>query len=51
MDVSPPPECFIDAKRFKSLDEMRNFIVSMTETEHQNYIDAMDYFCKSDLAN
>ena len=45
-----PPECFINAKRFKSLDKMEDFIVSMTEAEHQKYIDAMDDFCKSDLA-
>lgn len=45
-----PPECFVNAKQFKSLDEMKDFIVSMTENEHQKYIDAMDRFCKSDLA-
>ena len=45
-----PPECFINAKRFKSLDEMRELITSMTEAEHQKYIDAMNAFCKSDLA-
>ena len=45
-----PPECFINAKRFKSLDEMKDFIVSTTEAEHQKYIDAMDDFCKSELA-
>lgn len=45
-----PPECFINAKRFKSLEEMKEFIVSMTESEHRKYIEAMDDFCKSDLA-
>lgn len=45
-----PPKCFIDAKRFRSLDDMKKFIVSMSEAEHQAYIDAMDDFCKSDLA-
>lgn len=45
-----PPECFINAKRFKSLAEMKDFIVSMTETEHQKFVIAMDSFCKSDLA-
>ncbi len=45
-----PQECFINAKRFRSLDEMKEFITSMSEADHQKYIDAMDDFCKSDLA-
>ena len=45
-----PPECFVNAKRFMSLDEMKDFMLSMTESEHQKYIDAMGDFCKSDLA-
>lgn len=45
-----PSECFINAKRFKSLGEMKEFITAMSEAEHQRYIDAMDDFCKSDLA-
>ena len=45
-----PPECFINAKQFGSLDEMREFIVSMKESEHKKYVAAMDDFCKSELA-
>ena len=45
-----PRECFIDARRFRSLEEMREFLVSMSESEHARYLHAMDEFCKSDLA-
>lgn len=45
-----PRDCFIDAEQFKSLAEMKEFIVSMTEAEHRQYIKAMDAFCSSDLA-
>jgi len=45
-----PRECFVDARQFKSLAEMKDFIVSMTEAEHGRYTKAMDEFCKSDLA-
>lgn len=45
-----PPECFVNARRLKSLHAMKEFILSMTEAEHRRYLDAMDDFCKSDLA-
>lgn len=45
-----PQNCFIDAKQFKSLAKMKDFIVSMTESEHRKYLEAMDDFCKSNLA-
>lgn len=45
-----PRECFVDAKQFKSLAELKDFIVSMPESVHRKYLDAMDAFCKSDLA-
>ena len=46
-----PQNCFVDARQFKSLAEMKDFIVSISESEHHKYIEAMDAFCKSDLAS
>ena len=45
-----PPECFTNAKRLGSLDKMKEFMVLMSECEHQKYIADMDDFCKSELA-
>ncbi len=45
-----PRECFIDARQFRSKDEMKRFISEMSAEKHHEYVDAMNLFCRSDLA-
>jgi Glycosyltransferase family 10 (fucosyltransferase) C-term len=37
-----PAECFIDYRKFKSFDELNQFLRAMTAEEYQKYIDAIN---------
>ena len=40
-------DTFIDRRKFKTQKELADFIVSMTETEYQKYINASTRYMKS----
>ena len=45
-----PADCFVNARQFRTLTDMKAFILAMPESGHRRYLDAMDEFCKSELA-
>jgi len=40
-------DCFIDYRDFRSLDELKDFILNMSEAEHRRYLDAIEGFLHS----
>ena len=43
-----PKECFIDKRKFKTYEELYDFITNMTEEEYENYIQAIEKYLQSD---
>lgn len=43
-----PPECYIDYRQFKNMQEMYDFITRVTESEYEHYIDHIREFLKSE---
>ena len=43
-----PEECFIDYYKFSSIDELAQYITSMSEEEYNKYLDAMSEYIDSD---
>lgn len=42
-----PKSCFIDFQNFKNYEELYQFLITITESEYQNYLDAAKAFIKS----
>ena len=45
-----PANCFIDARNFNNLDDLYTFITSITEEEHNDYIQNIRNYLQSDSA-
>lgn len=45
-----PPDCYVNIRDFKNLDDILSYIRGMSEGGHQAYIDAIDRFLKSEAA-
>lgn len=43
-----PKECFIDKRKFKTYDELYNFLTNITEEEYKRYIQAIEKYLQSD---
>ena len=46
-----PPNCFIERRKFKSYDELYQYISNMDEDSYLAYLKNIEHFISSDLAN
>ena len=46
-----PKECFIDYSQFKSIEELYQYLISISESKYNQYLDAIKGMLKSDAVN